>query len=209
MPALYTYFRHFGATGFWMGVPQIVYKSKKRVWNTWFVDWFLMLKWEAWNGKKVFAWCLLQNRRFRRSGTLIEKRIPKWSKMELKSSLERSKVWPLSFWEAFENIIFLMKFSIGQKSAGLRSAKEVLSCNFWKGRRKGRGPLKLLNLQNTSVKSDTPLAPRSARRRRRIYVAGATNGRAPCCKHRIQLSQLNFLRICTEVRKMKPHDIKR
>ena len=46
--------------------------------KTWFVDRFLMLKWEAWNCKKeVFALYLLQITRFRRSGKLIEKVMPK------------------------------------------------------------------------------------------------------------------------------------
>ena len=55
--------------------------------KTWFFDWFLMPKWEAWNCKKeVFASYLLQIKTFRRSGKLIEKEMPKshpkWHKIE-------------------------------------------------------------------------------------------------------------------------------
>ena len=53
--------------------------------KTWFVDWFLMPKWEAWNGKNnVSALYFFQIRRFRRSGKLIEKGMPKVIQNEIK-----------------------------------------------------------------------------------------------------------------------------
>ena len=86
--------------------------------NKWFVDWFLLPKWEAWNCKKeVFAIYLLQFKRFRWSRKLIEN----WDQNGINKSFTL-KPWAskVAFFETcidFAKIGFLMLFRSAKKRA--------------------------------------------------------------------------------------------
>ena len=99
--------------------------------KTWFVDLFLMPKWEAWNGKKeMFALYLLQNMSL--LGVVkIEKNVAKRGPRNYQNrSLWRHRVGFLRCLDAFENHVFL-KILRSAKSWSNIYKNYILS---WQGR---------------------------------------------------------------------------
>ena len=145
-------------TGFWRGSRDRLFLNKieknekndvqETGWTkTWFVDGFLMPKWEAWYGTdEVFAGYLLQ-RDLGGQENLSKKGCQKSSTSNWKASLGRSEVRFFSFWTVLENIAFLIIFARPKidwklKICGPMGGKRCQAGVLWRGRRKGWGPLR-------------------------------------------------------------------
>ena len=153
---------HFGAHWILNGVPKstMFQNNLKRekggprngFEKTWFVDWFLMLKWEAWNDKKKkcshYTCCKLGDLGGQENWS--KKWCQKSTKLTPESSFGHPGIWFLRFWEGLIEVRFLMNFWAAKKLKRTGKMRRRCEKRISAGRVGGRGgvPEELLESAN-------------------------------------------------------------